>query len=261
MWEFKILKQNGWNVLKNQGYWTPFLVCFVSYLLGASSFVGTGSSSSSSESYEEGSSYESLFPELESFWNSALESPLFIAAIITVCIVAIASTIAVAIFVSAPVAVGRNRFFMEHRAFGSKFSRLFWAFKCGNYLNVVKIMFWKEIKITLWTLLFIIPGIIKTYEYFMVPYILAENPSLSSKEVFALSKQMTKDEKMSILILELTFIGWYLLCILTCGIGYFFLEPYIQATYAELYQVMREKAHGLGFADYNELPGFFPEQK
>ncbi|MBR5310191.1 MAG: hypothetical protein IKU42_03615, partial [Oscillospiraceae bacterium] len=171
MWEFKILKQNGWNVLKNQGYWTPFFVCFITTILAGNSYSGVGSASS--ESYEDTSSYyESLYPEMESVLDSIAQSPLFIAAMVTLIIVIIAVAVAFGIFISGPAIVGKNRFFMEHRAIGSKFSKLFWAFGCGNYLNVVKIMFWREIKIFLWTLLFIIPGIIKSYEYSMVPYIL-----------------------------------------------------------------------------------------
>jgi uncharacterized membrane protein len=149
---------------------------------------------------------------------------------------------------------------MEPRGFGSRFERLFWAFKKGRYLNIVKIMFWKEVKIFLWSLLFIIPGIIKAYEYSMVPYILAENPGISSERAFELSKEMTDGEKFDIFWLGLSFIGWILLGTLACGIGVLFVEPYIHATFAELYQVMRDKVHNSGFSDYSELPGFFPEQ-
>ena len=150
---------------------------------------------------------------------------------------------------------------MEHRAFGSRFDRIFWAFRSGRYLNVVKIMFWKEIKIFLWSLLFVIPGIIKAYEYSMVPYILSENPNISCDRAFKLSKQMTKGEKFNIFLLQLSFIGWMILCLFTCGIGYFFLEPYMNATFAELYQLMREKVLESGFAEPSELPGFLPEEQ
>ena len=164
------------------------------------------------------------------------------------------------IFVGYPVLVGMNRFFMENRINGSKIGRIFWVFKSGNYFNVVKIMFLMNLKIFLWSLLFIIPGIVKSYEYYMVPYILAENPQISCERAFELSKQMTKGEKWKIFVLGISFIGWIIVGFLCCCVGQFFVQPYIEATYAELYQVMREKAHGLGFSDYSELPGFFPEQ-
>ena len=127
-------------------------------------------------------------------------------------------------------------------------------------MNVVKIMFWRELKIFLWSLLFVIPGIIKSYEYSMVPYILAENPHISSERAFELSKKMTRGEKWKIFVLDLSFLGWRILGVLCCCVGEIFLQPYVEATYAELYQVMREKAHGLSFSDYSDLPGFFPEQ-
>ena len=71
---------------------------------------------------------------------------------------------------------------------------------------------------------------------------------------------MTNGEKFDIFWLGLSFFGWILLGTLACGIGVLFVEPYLQTTFAELYQVMREKAHNNGFSDFNELPGFFPEQ-
>ena len=95
----------------------------------------------------------------------------------------------------------------------------------------------------------------------MITYILAENPGIDSKRAFELSKEMTDGEKFDIFWLGLSFIGWILLGTLACGIGVLFVEPYIQATFAELYQVMRDKVHNSGFSDYSELPGFFPEQK
>ncbi|MBR5873013.1 MAG: DUF975 family protein [Oscillospiraceae bacterium] len=262
MWEFKTLKQNAWNVLKKFGYWTPFLVCLVTSLVAGGSSGGS-SAASSSGSYEEGetSFLDSIIPGFENLMEDPTFQAIFIGTIIIICLFAIVFALAWGAFLSGPIVVGKNRFFMEHRAYGSKFTKLFWGFGCGSYLNIVKVMFWCEIKIVLWTLLFIIPGIIKSYEYFMVPYILAENPNMKSEDVFELSKQMTKGEKMSIFLLQLSFIGWMLLCILTCGIGYFFLNPYMEATYAELYQVMREKAKAYNFPCSEKLTGFYPENE
>ena len=166
--------------------------------------------------------------------------------------------IAVAAFVPCPIIVGRNRYFMEHRGSNSEIGRIFWAFSCGHYLNVVKIMFLVSLKVFLWSLLFIIPGIIKSFEYFAVPYILAENPGIDSKRAFELSRQMTMGEKFDIWWLGITFIGWWILCLFSCGIGQYFLVPYIQATNAEVYSLLRDKAHETGISDFAELPGFFP---
>ena len=84
---------------------------------------------------------------------------------------------------------------MENRVSGSKVERVFWVFKSGNYLNVVKIMFLMNLKIFLWSLLLFIPGIIKSYQYYMIPYILAENPGIDSRRAFELTKEMTDEQK------------------------------------------------------------------
>lgn len=72
-------------------------------------------------------------------------------------------------------------------------------------MNIVKITFFMQIKLMLWTLLFIIPGIIKALEYSMIPYILAERPDISSEEAFRLSKELTDYQKTELFVLELSF--------------------------------------------------------
>lgn len=90
--------------------------------------------------------------------------------------------------------------------------------------------------IFLWSLLFIIPGIVKAYQYRMVPYILADRPELDQKEVFALSKQMMDGEKWNAFVLDLSFLGWHILGIITAGIlEIFYIAPYVNLTNAQLY--------------------------
>ena len=88
----------------------------------------------------------------------------------------------------------------------------------------------------LWALLFIIPGIIKSYSYAMTPFIMAENPDMSAKEAIAASQQMMDGHKGELFMLGLTFIGWDLLAALTLNIGYIFLNPYKNAAYAVFYK-------------------------
>ncbi len=87
----------------------------------------------------------------------------------------------------------------------------------------------------LWTLLFIVPGIIAGLSYSMAPYIMAENPQMSASEAIRLSKQVMNGHKMELFVLGLSFIGWSLLSALTCGIGFLFLAPYMEATYCAFY--------------------------
>ena len=279
MWTRAIIKQEAKNSLRRFGYWMPLLITFLTGIItGGMSTGGTTTSSLTTEYTTEYSGdltptgfitfmdefFGDFFYEIGAAFENFFSNPLI--ALTTIFVIALAFTVGLVIafgwsaFVSGPVIVGKNRYFMEHRAFGSRFERLFWAFRSGRYMNVVKIMFWKEVKVFLWSLLFVIPGIIKSYEYCMVPYILAENPQISCERAFELSRKMTKGEKWKIFVLDLSFIGWRILGVLCCCVGQVFVEPYYEATFAELYQIMREKAHGLGFSDYNELYGFFPEQ-
>ncbi len=107
--------------------------------------------------------------------------------------------------------------------------------------------FWAAFKVQLlvgvytflWSLLFIIPGIIKGLSYSMSMYILAENKGMSARECIERSKQMTEGHKMELFILGLSFIGWAMLGALTFGILYIWLTPYMQATYANAYNLLR----------------------
>ena len=158
-------------------------------------------------------------------------------------------SLAVRIFVRNVLEVGQ---------FASRYETLFVEYTHGSKElgNVVLTLFFRDLKLFLWRLLLIVPGIVKYYEYKMVPYILCECPTMPRQRVFELSRLMTDGEKMKLFVLDLSFIGWYLLASIPCGLGIPFLCPYIAATKAELYTALREKAFGLGFSNPGELPGF-----
>ena len=105
-----------------------------------------------------------------------------------------------------------------------------------NLLNVSM-----DLKTLLWLFLFIVPGVIKAYEYSMIPYLLAENPNLSADEAFSLSKQMTTGQKMDLFVLDLSFLGWIILGAICCGIGLLFVQPYPEATKAEVYLILKHR--------------------
>ncbi len=104
-----------------------------------------------------------------------------------------------------------------------------------NYWHNVWVIFLMMIKVFLWTLLFIIPGIYKALQYSMTPYIAVEHPELSASEAIAMSRQMTKGHILDLFLLGLSFIGWILLGIVTLGIGYYWLLPYMYTTFAAFY--------------------------
>lgn len=93
-----------------------------------------------------------------------------------------------------------------------------------------------NILLFLWTLLLIIPGIIKTFSYSMSFFVLADNPTLSSSEARRRSIEIMKGNKFRYFCLNLSFFGWFLLCILTFGILYFWIFPYIFTAQAEFYR-------------------------
>ena len=106
----------------------------------------------------------------------------------------------------------------------------------GNWAHNVGGMLLMTIYIIGWTLLLIIPGIIKSFSYAMTPFILADKPELSADEAIVLSMKMMDGHKLDLFILYLSFIGWGLLCILTVGIGFFWLIPYQNTTTAAFYE-------------------------
>ena len=111
------------------------------------------------------------------------------------------------------------------------------AFK--NYWHKVWGIFLMGIFIALWTCLFILPGIVKAFSYAMTPFILEDRPELSANEAIDLSRAMMKGHKFDLFYLYLGFIGWFLLCLLTLGIGFLWLVPYVQASQAAFYEEVK----------------------
>lgn len=153
--------------------------------------------------------------------------------------------VAVVIFLSNPLRVSINRFMLCARVRDdASLNELGYGFKY-SYGNIVKVMFLKSLYEFLWGLLFVIPGIIKSYEYYMIPYLLAENPDLTAEEAFAQSKQMMDGEKWKAFVLGLSFLGWYILSMYTCHIlAFLYVIPYQFLTFTELYAVLKQKIYG-----------------
>nr|WP_257125369.1 DUF975 family protein [Bhargavaea cecembensis] len=109
-------------------------------------------------------------------------------------------------------------------------------------------MYWKSVWVNIlmgfflffWTLLLIIPGIIKSFSYSLTIYILHDRPELSALEAITESRKMMDGYKGQAFLLTLSFIGWFILGILTLGIGFLFIYPYYSATYARFYEEIKE---------------------
>lgn len=157
--------------------------------------------------------------------------------VFVVVLVIVAAAIILRALIFNPLEVGGRKFFMENACEKKEgIGTMLDGFQGGYYGNVVVSMLVRDVKIFLWTLLLVVPGIIKAYEYRMVPYILAEHPELNYREVLNMSSEMMNGQKMNAFILDLSFIGWYILSAITGGIaGIFWVNPYVYATDAELY--------------------------
>ena len=161
-----------------------------------------------------------------------------------------------------PLIIGADKFYTDSLTEHGKLKNVGFAFK-NNYWNCVKIMFLRSLYIFLWSLLGIIPimfnvltslsflaiimligcfavVVVKTYEYAMIPYILGDNPDISSSEAFTLSKRLMDGEKWNTLVLHLSFTGWWVLSAITFGLVYiFYAEPYYNYTIAALYRKLK----------------------
>ena len=110
--------------------------------------------------------------------------------------------------------------------------------KYGRTLGTSLLM---TLYILLWCLLFVIPGIIMSYAYAMTPYIMNDRPDLDASDCIHESRVMMKGYKCKLFCLDLSFIGWALLCILTLGIGLLWLQPYIEASHAKFYEELKAR--------------------
>ncbi len=135
-----------------------------------------------------------------------------------------------------PLITGSRKFYIEnHSQKKVKIGTILEPFKSKHYFNIIKTMFLQTLYLFLW--IFTIIGFpIKLYEYRMIPFILAQNPELKTKEIFKKSKQMMKGNKWAMFKFDVSYIGWYILNILTLGLtGIFYSNPYKDASTAEIY--------------------------
>lgn len=113
-----------------------------------------------------------------------------------------------------------------------------------NYSRFLGVSALTTLYTMLWTLLLIVPGIIKGYSYAMTPYIMYENPQLTAENCIDASMKMMDGNKGKLFLLDLSFIGWALLCILTLGIGTLWLAPYMECSRAKFYEELKARQLG-----------------
>ncbi len=263
MWSRAILKSKAKSVL-SKTYWISFLICLLSAIINGKigpefRFNGfrIGLFNADSNVFNHGIFSNAMTDKFTSYFNNISQSPeslrLFLSTYWFLLLLAIAAGLVINVLVVAPILVGKVKFFLENRKGNCEFTNLFYCFKNGQYMNIVKSIAWRYLFTFAWTLLFIIPGIIKSYAYSMVPYILADNPNIGYDRALKLSMDMTEGYKFEIFVLQLSFYGWYLLGSLCFNVGVFLVHPYYEATMAELYGALRKNAIEKGICHPDEL--------
>ncbi len=166
-------------------------------------------------------------------------------------------SIAVSLLVVNIITIGTATWF--HRSIkteGLKMEEMFWPFK-EDYGGNVLLMFLVELYTALWSLLFVVPGIVKGYSYSLAMYIKSENPNIPASTAIELSKKMTNGRKMDLFVLDLSFYGWFILSGLTLNIlGILYVYPYYYAAKAFAYEEIKEEAIAKQIVSETELYGF-----
>ena len=156
-----------------------------------------------------------------------------------------------------PFTIGMAGYFLNHLRGQNPDWKSLYREGIDNFGVYFKVGVVTEIFVTLWTLLFIIPGIIKGLEWSFVHQIIHDNPNLDGKQARDLSKRMTDGFKGEIFVMELSFILWYLLVAVTFGIALLYVTPYVSCTTAMYYENLKHNAIMSGIATPDEF-GIIP---
>ena len=226
MWSISEMKERGKAAFKGN-YWRCVLVAFILSLLAAGSSA-SGQANSAKNS-------ENLPIDNE-------QAAAILAVIASIALIFVLVWIVLRIFVLNELEVGCHSFLKKNVQDQSV------TLEClkdgfNDYKRVLLTILYRDVYLALWFCLLVIPGIIKSYSYMMVPYIVLDNPELTQKEVITKSREMMNGHKWRAFLLDLSFIGWGILSILTCGlVGIFYAEPYRRSTRAALYLELSENA-------------------
>lgn len=245
MWNRKELKRQAKAALY-YNYWKCVLVALLAVvLIGGIGGFNYRSHSSSSNHKEKNQTKNVQMMDKSDKSESVdlkmdhLETTLFVVigiAVLAIGVFVTAIVLLINFFIINPLDVGAKRFFSHSIVQRAEVKEVAYAFD-HSYKNVVKTLALRDVYMLLWLLLLIIPGIVKRYEYLMIPYLLTEHPEMERKEAFAMSRDMMRGNKWKAFVLDLSFLGWLILCGLTLGIvGIFYVAPYVYLTRAALFR-------------------------
>ena len=307
MWTRKLLKDNAKQILR-RSYAVALAICALAGAIGAglpnrqnpfSILINLQQLPPNSTTIDINTSSGGFLNYLSILPSSGSSSPMTRVyglaysmgiALVVIFVFAVIAAVVFSAFVGMPLAVGKNRAFLENRVGVPGFSGLLFPFK-NNYLRIVGGMFTTKLFTTLpmviaYVVLFAAVGIgalsytidiellfivlmavmlvglvisiVLEYRWRLVPWLLAENPSLTGTEARRISAAVTHGEKWNIFVLDLSFLGWAILALIPLGWGFLLLNPYIEATNAELYTALRAKALAQNICTAQQLPGVPP---
>lgn len=170
-----------------------------------------------------------------SYWNAFLVSLIVTGLTTAIAAIPVIGTIA-SVLATPFLLIGMFAWFIALSAGETKpFGILFEAGKT-NYVKALCTYLLQTLYLALWSLLFVIPGLVKSYSYAMAMYLRAKKPELGANEAITLSREIMNGRKWKLFCLHFSFIGWFILCILTFGLGFIFLKPYIDAANVTFYE-------------------------
>ncbi len=227
-WTRKDLKTKAKLSLK-ANYWKSVLVAFVLMVLSGGLYTGSSDTGSEDATFDVNNFIDSVSGRMTEQTQRLIGLGLVIIA------VALVLGLLIDIFLLNPLKLGCKKYFLDASEGRAELYNMGFGFKSW-YMNIVAVQFLTNLYIFLWSLLLFIPGIIKSYSYRMIPYIISENPEMSFTEAKDLSREMMNGQKWRTFVLDLSFILWGLLAALTFNIaGILWVEPYMQFTDAKLY--------------------------
>lgn len=231
-WTRKELKTKAKRLIR-QNYWKNVIAALLLSLITGSSFYSASSQASDVKD-------ENVAVDLTEINMGVIVA--VIAVLAGILLISLVIHLLLTYFLWGPLEVGARKYFINCESGRADLKGIFQMITAGN--KTVRItMLLKNVFCVLWSLLFLIPGIIKSYEYRMIPYLLAEYPEMDRKEVFAESKRMMNGNKWNVFVLDLSFIGWHILGIITVGIvEVLYSSPYIYLTDAELYRMLKARS-------------------
>ena len=264
MWSIKEVKQKGKAAMK-ANYWMTFAVSLLMMILvgsGGGSVAGSAHNAFNRElevnnNLENNQAAQEAAAEAENIASEIMDdinnmSDMEAAALFGV-IMALIGAIAIigflwmlfGILVTNPLKVGFMNFFVRNCDAPASFGEVKRGFSPSWFGNVLTMLL-TSIYVFLWSLLFFIPGLVKSYSYALVPYIRADRPELSANQTITLSRKLMNGNKLRLFLFDLSFIGWSILGLLTCGIlTAFYVMPYYNCSKAEVYRSILAENPGL----------------